>query len=360
MARELGVSAGLVFATFSAALVVAAVLGPLVGRRIALFSGRDVLTVSSLVFAGGLAMLGVAQGAGMLFAGWLVIGIGMAMGLYEAAFSTLTGIYGRDARGAITGITLLAGLASTICWPISAYLEADVGWRIACLFWAAVHIVIGLPLNRLLVPLGTQPLLSATNDAAHGSPEAPTGPHGHAMPLLTLVFAVTWFTSTAMAAHLPRLLQEAGVSPAAAVAAAALVGPALVAARFLEFGLLQRFHPLLSARVAAMAHPLGAVVLMVLGAPAAIAFTLLHGAGNGILTIAKGTLPLAIFGPSGYGLRQGILMVPARFGQAGAPFLFAVLIERYGASALLLSTALGLAGLAALLALTPALTAERV
>jgi MFS family permease len=360
MARELGESAGLVFAAFSAALVVAAVLGPLVGRRIDLFGGRDVLTVSRLVFAGGLAMLGVAQGAGMLFAGWLVIGIGMAMGLYEAAFSTLTGIYGRDARGAITGITLLAGLASTICWPISAYLEADVGWRIACLFWAAAHIVIGLPLNRLLVPLGTQPLLSATNDAAHGGPDAPTGPQSHAMPLLALVFAVTWFTSTAMAAHLPRLLQEAGVSPAAAVAAAALVGPAQVSGRFLEFGLLQRFHPLLSARLAAMAHPLGAVALMVLGAPAAIAFTLLHGAGNGILTIAKGTLPLAIFGPLGYGLRQGILMVPARFGQAGAPFLFAVLMERYGASALLLSTALGLAGLAALLALTSASTAERV
>jgi hypothetical protein len=112
------------------------------------------------------------------------------------------------------------------------------------------------------------------------------------MPLLTLVFAVTWFTSTAMAAHLPRILQEVGVSPAVAVAAAALVAPAQVAARFLEFGLLQQFHPLLSARVAAMAHPLGAVALMVLGAPAAIAFTLLHGAGNGVLTIAKGTLPL--------------------------------------------------------------------
>jgi MFS family permease len=174
MARELGVSAGFVFATFSAALVVAAVLGPLVGRRIDIFGGRDVLTISSLVFAGGLAMLGVAQGAGMLFAGWLVIGIGMAMGLYEAAFSTLTGIYGRDARGAIAGITLLAWLASTI---LLADLRLSGGRRWLAhrlpLLGAAVHIVIGLPLNRLLVPLGTQHLLSATNDAAHRSPDAP-------------------------------------------------------------------------------------------------------------------------------------------------------------------------------------------
>jgi MFS family permease len=359
MARELGVSTGVVFGAFSAALVVAACLGPLAGRRIDLFGGRDVLAVSSLVFAAGLATLGAAQGAGMLFAGWLVIGVGMAMGLYEAAFSTLAGIYGRNARGAITGITLLAGLASTICWPISAYLEAEVGWRLTCFFWTAAHLIIGLPLNRFLVPLGKQPLPAATDETVRANPGGSAGLQNHAMPLLAFVFAVTWFTSTAMAAHLPRLLHEAGASPAAAVAAAALVGPAQVAGRLLEFGVLQRFHPLLSARLAAVAHPAGALAVMAFGAPAAIVFTVLHGAGNGILTIAKGTLPLVIFGPSGYGLRQGLLMAPARFGQAGAPFLFALLMERYGAAALLLSAALGLAGLSALLALAPSSTAER-
>lgn len=358
MAHELGVSTDIVFAAFSAALVFAACLGPLAGRRIDLFGGRDVLAVSSLVFAAGLATLGAAQGVGMLFAGWLVIGIGMAMGLYEAAFSTLVGIYGRNARGAITGITLIAGLASTICWPISAYLEADVGWRVACFVWAVAHLVIGLPLNRLLVPLGKQPSPSAAQQTASASPDGTTDQQGHAMTLLAIVFAVTWFTSTAMAAHLPRLLQEAGATPATAVGAAALVGPAQVVGRLLEFGVLQRFHPLLSARLASVAHPLGALAVMAFGAPAAIVFTVLHGAGNGILTIAKGTLPLAIFGPSSYGLRQGVLMVPARFGQASAPFLFALLMERYGAAALLLSTALGIAGLAALLALTPASAAK--
>ncbi|MDD7970844.1 MFS transporter [Roseinatronobacter alkalisoli] len=355
MARDTGVSTGTVFGAFSAALVIAACLGPLVGRRIDLFGGRDVLAVSSVVFAAGLAMLGMAQGAGMLFASWLLIGTGMAMGLYEAAFSTLAGIYGRRARGAITGITLLAGFASTICWPISAYLEAEVGWRMVCFFWAAAHLVIGLPVNRFLVPRGTQPIPVAESAP---SGEAPADPRTFLMILLALVFAVTWFTSTAMAAHLPRLLQEAGATPAAAIAAAALVGPAQVAGRLLEFGVLQRFHPLLSARLAAMAHPIGALALMVFGAPAAIIFTVLHGAGNGILTIAKGTLPLSIFGPANYGFRQGVLMVPARFAQAGAPFLFALLMERYGAGALLLSIALGLSGLAALLAIHPSSTKE--
>jgi hypothetical protein len=138
-----------------------------------------------------------------------------------------------------------------------------------------------------------------------------------------------------------------------AVAAGALVGPAQVAARLLEFGFLQRLHPLLSARLATLTHPLGALALLAFGAPAAVVFVLLHGLGNGILTIANGTLPLAIFGPAGYGLRQGLLMMPARFAQAAAPFLLALLIERYGASALWLSITLGIAGCAALLMLRP-------
>lgn len=353
IAGDLAVSSGLVFAAFSCALVVAACLGPIVGRRIDSLGGRDVLTVSSGFFASGLVLLGVAQGAATLFAAWFVIGIGMAMGLYEAAFSTLAGIYGRDARGPITGITLLAGFASTVCWPISAYLEVEIGWRATCFVWAAAHIVIGLPLNRFLVPVGTQPSASPTAVGTGTAHDEAGGWKSQAMVLLAIVFAVTWFTSTAMAAHLPRLLQEVGASPTAAVAAAALVGPAQVAGRILEFGVLRKFHPLLSARLAALAHPLGAVALMAFGAPAAIPFTVLHGAGNGILTIAKGTLPLAIFGPASYGFRQGVLMVPARFVQAAAPFLFALLMERYGALALLLSSALAVMGVAALVALAP-------
>jgi len=343
MARDLGVSTGTVFAAFSAALVVSALLGPLAGRRIDRFGGRDVLAVSNLVFAAGLLLLGFAQGPASLATGWLVVGVGMSMGLYEGAFATLAGIYGREARGAITGITLLAGFASTICWPITAYLDAAFDWRVACFVWAGAHILLGLPLNRFLVPLGTQPAMPARSGGGTGVPVST-----FSLVLLAFVFAVTWFTSTAMAAHLPRLLQEGGASPAAAVAAAALVGPAQVVARIFEYVLLQRFHPLLSAKLASIAHPVGALGFALAGAPAAAVFTLLHGAGNGILTIAKGTLPLVIFGPSSYGYRQGLLMVPARFGQAAAPFLFALLVERYGVGALAVSGALGIMAYGAL------------
>lgn len=347
MARDLGVSTTGVFAAFSVALVVSALLGPWAGRRIDRFGGRAMLIASNIAFAAGLALLGLAQGPVTLTLGWLVIGLGMGVGLYEAAFASLVALYGRTARGPITGVTLIAGLASTICWPITALIDAEAGWRAACFFWAAAHLILGLPLNLLASPR------AAPASAAVAAPEADAPPPqaGRAMALMAFAFAVTWFVSTAMAAHLPRLLQEAGATPAAALLAAALVGPAQVAGRLLEFGLLRRSHPLLSARLAGLAHPLGAAALLALGAPAAIFFTVAHGLGNGVLTIAKGSLPLAVFGPGGYGRRLGLLMAPARIAQAAAPLAFAGAVEVWGAGAFALSAALSLAGLAALMAL---------
>lgn len=346
MARDLALSLPMVFGAFSAALALAALFGPLAGRWIDLAGGRAALVLSNLTFAAGLVLLAAAHGPVLLYGGWLVIGAGMALGLYEAAFATLAGLYGTAARGPITGITLIAGFASTVCWPISGALEAELGWRTTCLVWAAAQVVIGVPLNGLMLPAGRNSQPAPAPPAAGAA-----GGHRRAMLLLAILFAVTWFISTAMAAHLPRLLQAAGASAAAAIAAAALIGPAQVAARVVEFGLLRHCHPLLSARLAAAAHPVGALAVLLLGAPAGLFFAVMHGAGNGILTIAKGTLPLALFGAAGYGLRQGLLMVPARFAQAAAPLAFALAIDCFGTAALGLSAGLGLAGLAALLLL---------
>jgi hypothetical protein len=170
------------------------------------------------------------------------------------------------------------------------------------------------------------------------------------MIVLAGVFAASWFVATAMAAHLPRLLEALGAAPAAAVTAAALVGPAQVGARLIEFSFLRRVSPLVSARLATALHPIGAALLAIIGAPAAILFTLLHGGGNGMLTIARGTLPLALFGAAGYGLRTGLLAAPARILQGGAPLLFSLVLDRGGPGyALLLSGTLTGAAFAALL-----------
>jgi predicted MFS family arabinose efflux permease len=348
IARELGVSVPTVFAAFSLALIVSALLGPFAGRAIDRWGGRPVLVATNIVFALGLVTLSVAKGPIGLFAGWIVLGIGMGSGLYEAAFAALVRLYGTHSRKAITGITLFAGFASTIGWPLTTLLEVQLGWRGACLAWAGFHLLIGVPLNALLPTAGQRAHITGEQMHQEEAPvEARLQPRRTA-PLLAFVFAATWFVSTAMAAHLPGVLQAAGASVTVAVAAGALLGPAQVGARIIEYGLLRRWHPLISARIATLMHPIGAAVLAFFGAPAAAVFTVMHGAGNGVLTIANGTLPLALFGPRGYGARQGLLMVPARVVQASAPWVFGLVLDRWGASALWLTASTILAAFVAL------------
>ncbi len=353
MAADLGVSTPTVFAAFSLALIVSALLGPYAGRAIDRWGARPVLAGTSLVFAAGLAALAEARGATGLFVAWTIFGVGMGSGLYEAAFSALVRLYGRDSRNAITGITLIAGFASTVGWPVSSLLEQQVGWRGACLAWAALHLLIGLPLNLLLPRAGAAEPATTQTDATSTGETVPLDGEGarRAGLLLATVFAATWFISTAMAAHLPRLLESTGMALAAAVAIGALIGPAQVAGRLLEFGLLRRLHPLLSARLAASMHPFGAALLLFVGGPAAAVFAVMHGAGNGILTIANGTLPLVLFGTRGYGQRQGLLMIPARLAQASAPWLFGLCLDAWGAGALWVSGAVGVLAFGALFAL---------
>jgi predicted MFS family arabinose efflux permease len=332
-----------IFAAFSMALLIAAFAGPVVGRFIDRYGGRGVLALSNIVLAAGLLALAAANGIVTLFTAWAVLGLGMALGLYDAGFAALAALYGQNARGPITGVTLFAGFASTVSWPVSTFLNDALGWRETVLVWATLNIVIGLPLNRLVLPLPARPAhLSRTADKSIGWEPR------REMILLAFVFAAAWFVTGAMASHLPSLLERAGSTPVQAVAAASLVGPAQVAARLAEFVILRRIHPLVSARIAATLHPLGAVLFAVIGAPAAAAFAVFYGAGNGLLTIARGTVPLAVFGPLGYGERTGLLGAPARAAQALAPLLFGLLLDVMGLWVIAVSAALCLAALAAL------------
>ena len=191
---ELGLARSWFFGIFSGALLLSGLLGPLAGRMIDRHGGRAILPATNLTFAAGLALLSLASGIAGLAAAWIVIGVGMGFGLYEAAFATVTGLYGHSARNAITGITLFAGFASTVGWPTSAFFIDAFGWRGACLAWAALHVLIGLPLNRLLVPKAPSP---ANEPLAEGA--APSAVPW-TMIVLAFVFGATWFVSTAMAA----------------------------------------------------------------------------------------------------------------------------------------------------------------
>jgi MFS family permease len=342
IAHDLGISSNWIFAAFSVALVISAVLGPRIGRQIDRVGGRQVLCLSNLTIAGGLALLGLAASIPMLAVAWLLIGIGMGLGLYDAAFAALGRIYGDTARGAISGITLFAGFASTVGWPLTAWGLQTIGWRDTCFAWAAANILIGLPINLLMLPAVTGAEVVAQTAVK------PRIPIDRTMVLLAFAFASAWTVTGAMAAHLPRILEAAGATSVQAVTAGALIGPAQVAARIFEMSFLSRYHPVVPTRLACMGHPVGAAILAIAGGGAASLFAIFHGAGNGILTIARGTLPLAIFGPDNYGYRLGIIGAPARMAQAAAPLAFGLLIDRMGSRILIVSSALSLAALLAL------------
>jgi predicted MFS family arabinose efflux permease len=341
--RDLGVSSNWIFAAFSGSLVLSALLGPWIGRQIDLFGGRQVLSISNLMLAAGLALLGFTYSIPVLIVAWMLLGVGMGCGLYDAAFAALGRIYGDAARRSITGITLLAGFASTVGWPLTALGLESIGWRNTCFAWAAAHILIGLPINFFMLPAVAGGRASAVVS------EKPHIPIDRTMLLLAFAFAAAWSVTGAMAAHLPRILEAAGASTLQAISAGALIGPAQVAARIVEASLLSRYHPLLSTRLACVMHPIGAAILALAGGGAAGVFAIFHGAGNGVLTIARGTLPLAIFGPQNYGYRLGIIGAPARMAQAAAPLAFGLLIDTMGSNILIVSSALSLSALAALL-----------
>lgn len=286
-------------------------------------------------------------------AAWLLLGAGMGLGLYDAAFGALGRIYGSDARGAITGITLIAGFASTVGWPLSSLGVETIGWRETCFAWVVAHIVLGLPLN-LMLPRTQQ----ATTTA--GPTVKPHVAIDRTMVLLSFAFAAAWTVTSAMAAHLPRIVEAFGATPAQAVFAGMMIGPAQVAARVLEASVLGRFHPLVSTRLACITHPIGACVIALFGGGTAAAFALLHGAGNGILTVARGTLPMAIFGPENYAYRLGLIGAPSRIAQALAPLGFGLLIEPLGRGVVMVSAGLSLSALIALMLLEVRRKAENV
>jgi MFS family permease len=351
LARDIHLTPAWVYAGLSLGLGVSALLGPVLGRTIDRHGGRFVLCGSNIAFAIGLSLLSISSGPLSLLGSWLILGVAMAAGLYEPAFAAITRLYGYESRAPITGITLIAGFASTVGWPVSAFLEHRFGWREACLVWAALHVVVGLPLNAWV--------LRKEPRALEGSTEPPNHARGvgadRRMVVLMFMFTVSGIVSIGMATNLPGLFVAIGATPVAAIAAASLMGPAQVGARVLEYSARKFINPLVSARIACSLHPLGALAIAAAGPAAASAFAIIHGAGNGMLTITRGTLPLALFGPEGYGARIGRISAPARIGQAAGPFLFGITVSHFGVRALLISSGLSLLAFVSLyrLALPP-------
>ncbi|MCR5880067.1 MFS transporter [Phenylobacterium sp. J367] len=352
IARDLGLPDAFVFGTVSLSLLVPAFVSPMVARKIDAGGGKPVLVASHLVFALGLAILGVAQHGAILALGMAVIGFGMALGLSPTPFAILVTLYGEAARRPITAVALIGGLGSTVGWPLTGWVAATIGWRGACFAWAAVQVLVCLPLSAFLCP-------KAPAGGPKDEPDHADVRWDRPMIQLTVLFACAWFVSTCMSAHLPRLLAAFGMPMAAATAAAGLVGVAAVTVRFLEFTVLRKLPALATTRVATLMHPLGAVALVGSGGTAGAALALGQGAGNGMLTVAKGVLPLSLYGPKGYAYRSALIGRPAIFLQAAGPTVFAVALQWSPVGALALTSALCLVMFAMTFGLVPAADQRR-
>ena len=315
----------------SIGLLCSGIASPFVGRLIDGFGGRQTMAAGSLLMGAGLAAVGASMGLVSYLLGWAVLGFGMGAGLYDAAFSTLGRIFGASARRAITNLTLFGGFASTVCWPLSALAVEHVGWRGACFAYAAVQVLVMAPALLLLLPREARKLPAMANRAGVG---ATTARERGTFLLLAGILMANGAVQTSISVHLLTILQGQGMSLAAAVAVGALIGPSQVGARVVEMVVGDRLHPTETLLGAGALVAVG-VALLALGAgPAAVA-VVFYAAGNGVWSIARGTVPLALFEPERYPVVMGRLAAPNLVVQALAPFVAGVGVTSFGASTVL-------------------------
>jgi MFS family permease len=314
-------------------LLVAGFASPFIGRRIKKSGGRPVLIASSLLLAAGLAGLTISPNLIVYLISWLVIGVGMGAGLYDPAFSTLGRLYGHGARQLITTLTLFGGFASTACWPLSAFFISELGWRGACLAYAIVHLCICLPLYVFALPKERQ---ADEPDQSTSTPERSAAHRPSTMLFMFLAtpLMVSATVSTVISVHLLTMLQARDIPLAAAVALGALVGPSQVGARFIE-SLIGKYHHPIWTKLASVLGVLVGLGLLWSGSPFVFIALIFYGAGIGLESIARATLPLSLFGPEDYAPIMGRLARPSLLAQAAAPSAGAILMETFGASTVL-------------------------
>lgn len=317
----------------SLGLLVAGLVSPYVGDSIQRFGGRLVLATSAVLLAIGLTGLAISPNIGVFVASWVVLGIGMGAGLYDAAFSTLGRIYGKSARATITTLTLFGGLASTVCWPLSAVLVSELGWRGTCMAYAGVHLLVLFPLYLFVLPREASRPGGASADGPRKRRFSLPVPAGSKLLfiLIALVVTISSMISALLSVHLLTILQTRGMALASAVALGAMVGPSQVGARAIEM-VISRFHHPVWTKLASVLFVAAGVGLLWSGFPILPLALICYGAGIGIESIARGTLPLAVFGEERYPAIMGRIAMPSLVMQAASPLAGAFLIDHFGAT----------------------------
>jgi len=334
IAADRGWSQSFAMGGFSVGLFVGGLVSRYVGALIDRCGGHVVMPIGSLIGAAGLLGLAAAPNAFAYYASWIVVGVAMAAALYDPAFATLGRIFGKAARAPITTLTLAGGFASTVSWPATQLLIDTIGWRGAYLVYAALLVAVAAPLHAFALPRERALLTGREAESAAAPPETKPGAvlpaHGLAYVLVAAAFSAYAFVPSALSAQLLAIFQRFGLSAATVVIIGMLFGPAQVLARICELAFGRNAHPLWTARLA-IGLLVAAFVLLALvpfSAPLAAGFAVLYGMANGLMTIARGTVPLALFGATGYGRLIGRIAGPYLVVQAAAPVCLSFVAER--------------------------------
>jgi len=351
IAAERGFSLTFAMGGFSAGLLTAGFVAPAVGGLIDRHGGHRVMPLGSLAGAAGLVAMTCAAHPAAYVAVWMLLGAAMAGSLYDPAFATLGRIFGARARQPITVLTLAGGFASTVSWPVTYAMLKPLGWQGTYLVYAALLAFVAAPLHAFALPR-TRPAAVAPADTA--APAPPVRPaSGAAFLLLLAAFSAYAFIPSGLSAHLLAILKRAGIDAATVVFIGTLFGPSQVAARLCEFIFARNVHPLVMVRFAVAILVLAFALLWLLGmsAPVAMMFAVMFGAANGLVTIARGAVPLALFGPAGYGRIVGRIARPSLIITALAPLAIAFVAERASdPAALAVVAAFGMVSLVCFLA----------
>lgn len=334
IAAERGWSLTFTMGGFSFGLLAAGLVAPFVGSMIDRHGGHAVLPAGSLIGAAGLLALVHIEHPFAYVAIWAVLGVAIAASLYDPAFATLGRIFGAGARRPITLLTFFGGFASTVSWPVTYFLMEHGGWRGAYTVYALVLALFCAPVLAF-----TLPREKAKAGRLPDGTKVPKTKHikaaGFAFFVVVASFAAYAFVPSALSAHMLSIFERLGLDRSTTVIMGSLFGPAQVSARLCEFFFARNMHPLNIARFAVGLLIFAFVLLSLLGVSTAMAFAfaILFGVCNGLITLARGSVPLALFGPKGYGRTIGRIAGPSLILQAAAPLIIAFVIERFSDTA---------------------------
>lgn len=339
--RDLGMRPEIVFGAFSWCLLVAGMASTPAGMLIDRYGGRLVMAGGSLLCGAGFILLSRAEGALSYFIAWTILGVAMAGVLYEAAFASITYLFGAGSRRTISTLTLFGGFASTVFWPLTLQVDALAGWRGTYLAYGLAQLLVCLPLHLLLQREGAGPR------HAHARTEGPDmslrQALGHpAFWKLAFAFSANSFIFSALSVHLIPILTGLGHSTASVVLMAALIGPMQVAGRIAEMSFGRRVAPQTVGKLCFAFLP-GALLALLLFGSSQVAmgtFCILYGLSNGVLTIVRGTVPQMLFGARHYGAIAGALSGPSLLAKAAGPLAIAAIIALTPSTSVLFSVLL--------------------